>query len=133
MIGNAIDPTLFTTYRGKKVYFCCLSCKSSFAKNPQAYVQRLPQFASQGGAPHGDDGDDRAAGHKHRTRGLSLVALVRPMGIATLSLVALTVLLGLLRRVRRLRPRLLLRIHKTTGVIALISALIHAGLVLFAH
>jgi hypothetical protein len=56
--------------------------------------------------------------------------LIVPMGIVTLSLVALTVCLGVMRR---LKPRPLLKIHKTCGVCALISGAIHAILVLALH
>lgn len=56
--------------------------------------------------------------------------LIVPMGIVTLSLVALTVCLGVMRR---LKPRPLLKIHKTCGVCALISGATHAILVLASH
>jgi hypothetical protein len=50
------------------------------------------------------------------------------MGITTLSLVAATVLLGRLRRVRRLKPRLMLKLHRILGVCALVSGSIQATL-----
>ena len=130
MIGNQIDPGIFTTYRGRKVYFCCQSCKSAFENAPEKYLHRLPQFASAAGpAGHaGEGGDD----HEHPAAGPSAARLIEPMGILTLSLVAATVCLGLLRRVRRLKPRLLLRFHKTCGVSALVAGAIHAALVLVA-
>lgn len=52
---------------------------------------------------------------------------VKPTGILTLSLLAATVCIGLLRR---RKPRLLLKAHKTLGVCALISGLTH-GLIVF--
>ena len=131
MIGNKIDPSLFTTYRGKKVYFCCRRCKSDFEKAPEKYLHRLPQFTSGAHAASEKDGghDD----HEHAAGGFSAVRMIVPMGFVTLSLVALTVCLGLLRRVRRLKPRLLLKLHKTCGVSALVAGAIHATLALVAH
>ena len=40
-----INPDVFTEYKGKKVYFCCQSCKGEFEKDPEKYVVKLPQFA----------------------------------------------------------------------------------------
>jgi hypothetical protein len=54
---------------------------------------------------------------------------IKLMGIITLCLVACTVALGLLRR---LKPRPMLRIHKVCGVAALISGAAHATLVMLA-
>jgi len=42
--GDKIDPKVFVEYKGKKVYFCCSSCESTFNKNPEKYVAKLPQF-----------------------------------------------------------------------------------------
>jgi YHS domain-containing protein len=44
MEGNKIDKNVFVMYKGKKVYFCCESCKAEFEKNPEKYVPKLPQF-----------------------------------------------------------------------------------------
>ncbi len=60
----------------------------------------------------------------------SLISFPEPTGIPTLSLVALTVCLGLLWRARRLRPRLLLKLHKIVGFCVLGSGAIHATIVL---
>jgi YHS domain-containing protein len=43
--GGVINKSLFTVYKGKKVYFCCPSCKPEFEKNPEKYISKLPQFA----------------------------------------------------------------------------------------
>jgi YHS domain-containing protein len=43
--GDKIDKNVFVEYKGKKVYFCCSSCKAIFDKNPEKYVAKLPQFA----------------------------------------------------------------------------------------
>ena len=39
-----INKTLFTEYKGKKVYFCCIGCKEKFEKEPEKYLSKLPQF-----------------------------------------------------------------------------------------
>ena len=53
MIGNEIDPSIYSDYQGKRVFFCCQSCKAAFAKAPERYLSRLPQFAAvQAGASH---------------------------------------------------------------------------------
>jgi len=125
MKGNQINPDLFTTYQGKKVYFCCTSCRSTFEKDPKKYLSLLPQFGgamSTAGQDHGDKG--------HRHGGFTAADLIVPTGILTLSLVTATTCLGLLRR---LKPRPLLRWHKRLGPVALISGVAHAALVLLAH
>jgi YHS domain-containing protein len=40
----AIDKNIFTEYQGKKVYFCCPGCKGKFEKEPEKYLDKLPQF-----------------------------------------------------------------------------------------
>jgi YHS domain-containing protein len=44
MKGQPIDKAIFVEYKGKKVYFCCQSCKAAFEKEPEKYVKDLPQF-----------------------------------------------------------------------------------------
>ncbi|MDD5010614.1 MAG: YHS domain-containing protein [Phycisphaerae bacterium] len=39
-----IDKNIFVEYQGKKVYFCCPSCKTDFNKDPEKYLSKLPQF-----------------------------------------------------------------------------------------
>lgn len=46
--GGSIDKTIFTEYRGKKVYFCCQDCMDEFKVDPEKYLVMLPQFAIQG-------------------------------------------------------------------------------------
>jgi len=59
MIGNKIDPNIYTDYKGKRVYFCCNSCKSAFGKKPEKYLGRLPQFKSA------DISDHDGSSHEH--------------------------------------------------------------------
>ncbi len=44
VMGGNINPNIFTEYKGKKVYFCCPSCKDIFEKDPDKYISKLPQF-----------------------------------------------------------------------------------------
>jgi len=128
MIGNKINPSIYADYQGKRVFFCCQSCKAAFAKAPERYLSRLPQFASvQTDASHEEHE------HTNHAHEFSLISLAEPTGILTLSLVVLTVCLGLLRRVKRLKPRLLLKLHKIAGVCALSSGAFHATIVLLTH
>ena len=113
---------IFSDYKGKRVYFCCVNCRASFDRDPEKYVGLLPQF----GAVVTDEGHDHGAHAFELTPG----AFVEPMGITTLSLLVLTVVVGLFRR---RQPKLLLKWHKRLGIITLVSALIHAALVLIAH
>ena len=45
VMGGKINKDIFTEYKGKKVYFCCPGCKPEFEKNPEKYINKLPQFA----------------------------------------------------------------------------------------
>jgi len=122
MVGNKVDPQIFSDYEGKRVYFCCLNCKSDFEKNPQKYVGRLPQFGRTSVGP------DHAR-HDHSVQA-ALAGLVKPAGITTLTLLFATALAGLLRRKK---PKFLLKWHKRLAVTTLVLAIIHVTLVLTAH
>ena len=39
-----LNKELYTEYKGKKVYFCCPSCKERFEQAPEQYLSKLPQF-----------------------------------------------------------------------------------------
>ena len=73
---------------------------------------------------------DGHTGHEHATAGFTARALIEPMGIATLVLMAVTVGLGFLRK---LNPKLLLTWHKRVGPVALAAGAIHAALVILSH
>jgi len=47
IMGGAINKDIFTEYKGKKVYFCCLPCKGKFKAEPEKYVAKLPQFSKE--------------------------------------------------------------------------------------
>ncbi len=128
MVGNKIDPNIYTDYKSKRVFFCCQSCKSAFSKHPEKYLSRLPQFTSVDAGSKIEEHDV----HNHADE-FSLASLAEPTGALTLVLVAVTVCLGVLRRVRKLKPRLLLKLHKIIGFCALGSGLIHATIILLGH
>ena len=44
VMEGTINKKLYTEYKGKKVYFCCAGCKTKFEKNPEKYLDKLPQF-----------------------------------------------------------------------------------------
>ena len=44
VMAGAINKDLFVEYQGKKVYFCCPDCKGKFEKEPEKYLDKLPQF-----------------------------------------------------------------------------------------
>lgn len=46
VMEGQINKELFTEYEGKKVYFCCPGCKGQFEKEPEKYLDKLPQFKS---------------------------------------------------------------------------------------
>lgn len=117
-----VDPQVFADYKGKRVYFCCLKCKSTFQANPTKYLHRLPQFGSA----------SRPVGHGHKNRGRHFFAgrLIKPLGITTLSLLVFTGVTGIFRRKL---PRELVRWHKRFGIITLVFALLHAALVVIFH
>jgi YHS domain-containing protein len=50
VMGGPIDKTIFTEYKGKKVYFCCKGCVETFKADPEKYIAKLPQFQ---GSPTG--------------------------------------------------------------------------------
>ena len=44
IMGLAIDKSVYTEYKGKKVYFCCAGCINTFKEDPEKYLSKLPQF-----------------------------------------------------------------------------------------
>lgn len=41
IMGGPIDKTAYVDYEGKRVYFCCAGCKSSFLKDPEKYMRKM--------------------------------------------------------------------------------------------
>ena len=50
LTDQPVDPTIFTDYQGKRVWFCCPKCRRTFLENPEPYLHNLPQFAAAAGA-----------------------------------------------------------------------------------
>jgi YHS domain-containing protein len=46
--GQPINKEYSTQYKGKTVYFCCPKCKPVFEKDPEKYIDKLPQFQAGG-------------------------------------------------------------------------------------
>ena len=120
MAGQEIDPRIYSDYQGKRVYFCCLTCKMAFDENPGKYLSRLPQFAVV--EMVGEEEDEY-----HESLHVEFIEI---MGAVTLFLLITTVGLALLRRAHFVKPGTILQLHKIVGVSALCSGLIHAGLVI---
>ncbi len=129
MTANRIIPSFSTDYRGKKVYFCCNDCKYIFEKEPQSYLHLLPQFAGVGTVADGEPAGREHVHDEPSERGFSTAELIVPMGVLTLSLVAVTVCLGFFRRVN---PKFL-KWHKRIGPAALLAGAAHAIIVLLSH
>ncbi len=117
MVGNKIDPNIFTEYEGKKVYFCCMKCKAAFEASPEKYLGLLPQFAST------------EAGSAERS-GFNPGQYIEAFGLATLSLLIVTFLCGFFMKKN---PKLLHPWHKRLAYVTIIVALCHATLVMLAH
>ncbi len=47
VMGGPINKKFYTEYKGKKVYFCCPGCKPEFEKNPEKYIDKLPQYKNE--------------------------------------------------------------------------------------
>ncbi|MCD6288152.1 MAG: YHS domain-containing protein [Candidatus Hydrogenedentes bacterium] len=123
LVGNPIDPDIFTVYQGKKVYFCCPDCKTAFEKEPEKYLANLPQFAVA-------ETDDEH-GHEHGAEtGFSPSRLVKPAGISTFTLLILTACAGLFMPKHR---KLLFKWHRGLATATLIVAVCHVLLVLLFH
>lgn len=121
VMGREIDKDFYVDYDGKRVYLCCESCVETFKSNPEKYMQKMKEH----GIPLADA---HAADHEHAE--FNAAALVKPMGITTLSLLVVTACLGFFRKKS---PRILLAWHKRIAVLTIISAACHATLVFLTH
>ena len=41
VMGDDIDKNVFTDYKGRRVYFCCTSCKAKFKEDPEKYLKKM--------------------------------------------------------------------------------------------
>jgi YHS domain-containing protein len=39
--GGAIDKSMYTDYKGYRIYFCCAGCPEEFAKDPEKYMKQM--------------------------------------------------------------------------------------------
>ena len=54
VLNGKIDRNIYLDYQGKRVYFCCASCKDEFLKDPGKY---LKQMESEGVTPENSPGN----------------------------------------------------------------------------
>ena len=40
-MGGAINKSVYTDYKGKRVYFCCNGCPEVFLKEPDKYITQM--------------------------------------------------------------------------------------------
>ena len=40
-MGNPINRAIYTDYHGKRVYFCCAGCDSTFLEDPEKYLKQM--------------------------------------------------------------------------------------------
>ena len=43
VMGEPIDPAVYTDYEGRRIYFCCQVCKAAFEKDPAKYVAKVDE------------------------------------------------------------------------------------------
>ncbi|MFC1672070.1 YHS domain-containing protein [Planctomycetota bacterium] len=121
MEGNPVKKDIFIDYRGKRVYFCCQSCKGEFSANPEKYLAKLPPFSV---------GEEPLDERQHERKHFSPARLVEPTGIATFSFLAVTLLCGLFMKKNR---KLLFPWHKRFAFLTVLSAVAHATLIVVFH
>ena len=123
--GNPIDKQIFVDYQGKRVYFCCASCKTTFLNDAEKYLVRLPQFSKPVTHQEGAHAD-----HQQLNGHFSAASLIVPLGISTLILMLTTALAGLLMKKNR---GLLFPWHRRLGTLTVLVAISHVVCVLVAH
>lgn len=76
MEGTPIDRSLYTDYKGRRVYFCCKLCKKTFADKPEKYISDLPQFATKAETPDTHHKHDHSTDHEGTRASLRLLQFV---------------------------------------------------------
>lgn len=134
MEGMPIDKSIHVDYKRKRVYFCCKLCFDSFKRSPEKYLSKLSQFKIKAAMEH-----DKEHSHKENYGaeemvssgdGFQVYRLVRPLGIATLISLVLTLIAGLLRQKLRWR---FFAIHRFLAFLTLALAILHLSAVLLFH
>lgn len=121
--------------------FVLAACPPAYGDAEEATAPEAAEADAPAAEGNAETADRPAAaedehGRRRRMSGatkLRLMKLVEPAGILTLSLLAVTVCLGVLRRVKKLGSRQVLRVHKIAGVAALVSGVLHATLIVLVH
>jgi YHS domain-containing protein len=44
VMGGKIEKAVHADYKGKRVYFCCNMCLSTFNKDPETYIKKLEKM-----------------------------------------------------------------------------------------
>jgi len=52
VLGGKIDQNIYLDHEGKRIYFCCASCKEAFLKDPAKYTGKASRCGG-GGHVHG--------------------------------------------------------------------------------
>jgi len=43
VLGGKIDRSVYTDYKGKRVYFCCQGCIAEFIKTPDEHIRKMEE------------------------------------------------------------------------------------------
>ena len=76
-----IDPNIFVEHEGKRVYLCCDFCKAQFLKNPDKYLENLPQFAEATTTESGEDDHEEHARPDGQSRLLGFIGKFHPIAV----------------------------------------------------
>lgn len=41
VMGGPVNKSVYTDYKGKRVYFCCNACPEPFKKDPDKYIKKM--------------------------------------------------------------------------------------------
>ena len=47
VMGGKVNKKIYAVHNGTKVYFCCPGCISTFKKDPEKYLKKIPEQQSQ--------------------------------------------------------------------------------------
>jgi len=65
VMGGAINRSIHADYEGKRVYFCCNACVSTFKADPAKYIKKLEDAGvTIEKAPAGSAAESKAEGHE---------------------------------------------------------------------
>ena len=65
VMGGAINKSIYADHEGKRVYFCCNACVSTFKAGPAKYIKKLEDAGvTIERAPAGSAEESKAEGHE---------------------------------------------------------------------